>query len=81
MFGGAEFFEANFSYGTVTKQSFQGTFSLPLSPDLLTRGEITAFGLERDHSTFASCSEGLIGARALIRVSPHISFLVKYRQT
>ncbi|KAJ3922691.1 surface antigen-domain-containing protein [Lentinula edodes] len=65
--GGAETFEANMSLGTTTRKSFNTSFSLPITPDLNTYAEIGAFGLSRDYSTFASCSETLRGVKALVR--------------
>ncbi|KAJ6491389.1 surface antigen-domain-containing protein [Mycena vitilis] len=67
VFGGAETFEANLSFGTTTRTAFNATFTAPLTSDLNTYGEMHLFGLERDHSSFASCSEGLRGAKALVR--------------
>ncbi|KIK65641.1 hypothetical protein GYMLUDRAFT_39139 [Collybiopsis luxurians FD-317 M1] len=67
VFGGAETFEANMSLGTTTRKSFNGSLSLPITPDLNTYAEIGLFGLSKDYSTFASCSETLRGVRALIR--------------
>ncbi|KAJ3802709.1 mitochondrial protein [Lentinula aff. detonsa] len=67
VFGGAETFEASMSLGTTTRKSFNALFSLPITPDLSTYAEIGAFGLSRDYSTFASCSESLRGVKALVR--------------
>ncbi|KAJ7669263.1 surface antigen-domain-containing protein [Mycena polygramma] len=67
VFGGAETFEANLSFGTTTRRAFNATFTAPLTSDLNTYGEMHLFGLERDHSSFASCTEGLRGAKALVR--------------
>ncbi|KAJ7718585.1 bacterial surface antigen [Mycena maculata] len=67
VFGGAETFEANLSLGTTTRKAFNVTFTAPLTSDLNTYGEMHLFGLERDHSSFASCTEGLRGAKALVR--------------
>ncbi|KAJ7512571.1 surface antigen-domain-containing protein [Mycena galericulata] len=67
VFGGAETFEANLALGTTTRRSFNATFTAPLTSNLNTWGETQLFGLERDHSSFASCSEGLRGAKALVR--------------
>ncbi|GLB39335.1 putative surface antigen [Lyophyllum shimeji] len=67
VFGGAEVFEANVSFGTKTRRSFRASFTAPLTSDLQTHGEITAFGLERDHTSFASCTEGLRGVKAVVR--------------
>lgn len=69
VFGGAETFEANMSLGTTTRQSFNGSFSLPIMPDLNTYAEIGAFELSKDYSSFASCFESLRGVKALVRVS------------
>ncbi|KAJ7698731.1 surface antigen-domain-containing protein [Mycena rosella] len=66
-FGGAETFEANLALGTTTRRAFNASLSAPLTPSLRTYGELQLFGLERDHSSFASCTEGLRGARALVR--------------
>ncbi|KAJ7138464.1 surface antigen-domain-containing protein [Mycena crocata] len=67
VFGGAETFEANLSLGTTTRKAFNATFAAPLTSNLHTYGEMHLFGLERDHSSFASCTEGLRGAKALVR--------------
>ncbi|KAG5725897.1 SAM50-like protein SpAC17C9.06 [Termitomyces sp. T112] len=67
VFGGAEVFEANVSFGTKTRRSFRAAFTAPLTSSLGTYGEVTAFGLERDNSSFASCTEGLRGVKATIR--------------
>ncbi|KAJ7716259.1 surface antigen-domain-containing protein [Mycena maculata] len=67
VFGGAETFEANLSLGTITRKAFNATFTAPLTSDLNTYGEMHLFGLERDLSSFASCTEGLRGAKALVR--------------
>ncbi|KAJ4472138.1 surface antigen-domain-containing protein [Lentinula aciculospora] len=67
VFGGAETFEANMSLGTTTRKSFNTSISLPITPDLKTYAEIGAFGLSKDYSSFASCSESLRGVKALVR--------------
>ncbi|KAJ7033195.1 surface antigen-domain-containing protein [Mycena alexandri] len=67
VFGGAETFEANLSFGTTTRRAFNATFTAPLTSNLNTYGEMHLFGLERDHSSFASCTEALRGAKALVR--------------
>ncbi|KAJ7098370.1 surface antigen-domain-containing protein [Mycena epipterygia] len=67
VFGGAETFEANLSLGTTTRKAFNASFTAPLTSNLNTYGELHLFGLERDHSSFASCTEGLRGAKALVR--------------
>lgn len=69
VFGGAEFLEGHYSTGTKTRRSFNGLFSLPLSPSLRTRGQLSLFSLERDLSSFASCSESSHGLKAAINVS------------
>ncbi|KAG8935261.1 hypothetical protein FRC02_008396 [Tulasnella sp. 418] len=69
-FGGAETIEGNLSFGTKTKQAFQLRLEAPLvwlDNTLRTRGEISAFGLERDNSTFASSREGARGLKFSIR--------------
>ncbi|KAJ7484514.1 surface antigen-domain-containing protein [Mycena latifolia] len=66
-FGGAETLEANLALGTTTRRAFNASFNAPLTGSLRTYGELQLFGLERDHSSFASCTEGLRGARALVR--------------
>ncbi|KAJ7255225.1 surface antigen-domain-containing protein [Mycena rebaudengoi] len=67
VFGGAELFEANLSLGTTTRKAFNASLTAPLTSNLSTYGELMVFGLERDHSSFASCFEGLRGAKALVR--------------
>ncbi|KAF8170615.1 surface antigen-domain-containing protein [Mycena galopus ATCC 62051] len=72
VFGGAETLTANISHGTTTKMAFNGTFTAPLTSNLNTFGELHLFGHERDLSSFASCREGVRGAKALIR-SGHLA--------
>ncbi|KAG7096661.1 hypothetical protein E1B28_004076 [Marasmius oreades] len=67
VFGGAEALEANMSLGTTTRKSFHASFSAPITADLETFAELTAFGLQKDLSGFASCSEALRGVKALVR--------------
>ncbi|KAF5380197.1 hypothetical protein D9615_006161 [Tricholomella constricta] len=67
IFGGAEVFEANVSFGTKTRRSFRASLTAPLTSSLNAHGEITAFGLERDNSSFASSTEGLRGIKAIVR--------------
>ena len=70
MFGGAETFEANMSLGTKTKRAFRATLTAPLTPEMKAFGEIAAYGLEKDLTTYASCTEALRGVRGVLRVSP-----------
>ncbi|KAK7060187.1 hypothetical protein VNI00_000952 [Paramarasmius palmivorus] len=67
VFGGAETLEASMSLGTTTRKSFHGSFSAPITPDLDTVAELSAFGLQKDLSSFASCSEALRGIKAIVR--------------
>ncbi|KAJ6586583.1 surface antigen-domain-containing protein [Mycena sp. CBHHK59/15] len=67
VFGGAETFEANLSLGTTTRKAFNASLTAPLTSNLNTHGEMLLFGLEKDHSSFASCIEGIRGAKALVR--------------
>ncbi|KAI0318083.1 surface antigen-domain-containing protein [Amylostereum chailletii] len=67
VFGGAETLEANISVGTQTRRSFHGTFSAPLTSTLDTRGDISVYASDKDNTTFASCTEALRGARAVVR--------------
>ncbi|KAF9459123.1 surface antigen-domain-containing protein [Collybia nuda] len=67
VFGGAEVFEANVSFGTKTRRSFRASLTAPVTPDLATHAELTAYGLERDNSSFASSTEGLRGVKAVVR--------------
>ncbi|KAH7921552.1 hypothetical protein BV22DRAFT_1038526, partial [Leucogyrophana mollusca] len=67
VFGGAETFEANLSFGTKTRRSFHALLSAPLSPSLRTKGEISVFGLERDLTSYASSSEGSRGLKVAVR--------------
>jgi outer membrane protein insertion porin family len=69
VFGGAETLEAHMSFGTTTRRSFNAIFSAPLTSDLLTRGELSVFGMERDNTAFASSMEDLGGIKAEVRVS------------
>ncbi|KAG6811989.1 hypothetical protein H0H92_004954 [Tricholoma furcatifolium] len=67
IFGGAEVLEAHLSFGTKTKRSFRASLSAPLTSDLETYGELSAFGTEKDNSSFASCREDLRGLKAIVR--------------
>ncbi|PPR08247.1 hypothetical protein CVT24_001289 [Panaeolus cyanescens] len=67
VFGGAEVFEANVSTGTKTRRAFRGALTAPLTSDLKTYGELSAYGSERDLTAYASCHEALKGVRAVIR--------------
>ncbi|EDR02029.1 uncharacterized protein LACBIDRAFT_186162 [Laccaria bicolor S238N-H82] len=67
VFGGAETFTANLSLGTKTKRAFRASLVTPLTSDLDTFGEVNVYGLERDQSSYASCSEGLRGVKAVVR--------------
>ena len=69
VFGGAEIFEANIALGTKTRKSFRASLTTPITPDLDTNLEMTVFGLERDCSAYASCTEGTRGVKAIVRVS------------
>lgn len=69
VFGGAEIFEANLAFGTKTRRSYRASLTAPITPDLETHAELVAFGLERDCSTYASCTEGSRGIKAIVRVS------------
>ena len=68
VFGGAETFEANVSLGTKTRRSFRASLTTPLTPAMDTFAELSAYGLEKDLSTYASCTEGLRGLRTVVRV-------------
>jgi len=68
VFGGAETFEANVSFGTKTRRSFHAAFTAPLTRDLDTHGELSVFALDRDNTSYMSATETLRGARAVIRV-------------
>ncbi|KAK1226033.1 hypothetical protein PQX77_010992 [Marasmius sp. AFHP31] len=67
VFGGAETLEASMSLGTTTRRSFHASFAAPITPDLDTYAVLSAFGLQKDLSSFASCSEALRGIKALVR--------------
>ncbi|KAJ8086177.1 hypothetical protein PM082_005000 [Marasmius tenuissimus] len=67
VFGGAETLEASMSLGTTTRRSFHASFAAPITPDLDTYAVLSAFGLQKDLSSFASCSEALRGVKALVR--------------
>lgn len=69
VFGGAETLEGQVALGTQTRRSFHASLTAPLTASLLTHGTLSLFGLERDNSSFASCSEALRGVKAVIRVS------------
>jgi outer membrane protein insertion porin family len=68
VFGGGETFEANVSFGTQTRRSFNATFTAPVTRTLDTHGELSVFALDRDNTSFMSATETLRGARAVIRV-------------
>ncbi|TDL19639.1 mitochondrial protein [Rickenella mellea] len=67
VFGGAEVLEGSVSLGTRTRKAFNLSLSAPLTSSLKTRGELLAYGLERDYTSFASCVEGERGVKATIR--------------
>ena len=69
VFGGAEIFEANIALGTKTRKSFRASLTAPITSDLDTHAEMMVFGLERDCSTYASCTEGTRGVKVIVRVS------------
>lgn len=69
VFGGAEVFEANVSFGTKTKRSFRASLTAPITSDLETFAELSLFGLERDNTSYASCKEYLRGIKTVVRVS------------
>jgi outer membrane protein insertion porin family len=68
VFGGAETFEANVSLGTKTRRSFRASLTTPLTPAMDTFAELSAYGMEKDLTTYASCTEGLRGLRTVLRV-------------
>jgi outer membrane protein insertion porin family len=68
VFGGGERLEASVSTGTKTRRAFNGTFSAPLTPTLDTRAELSVYASDKDNTAFASCTELLRGARAVVRV-------------
>lgn len=57
------------SLGTKTRRAFRATLVTPLTPQMNAFGEIAAYGLERDLTSYASCTEGLKGVRGVLRVS------------
>ncbi|KAL1672467.1 surface antigen-domain-containing protein [Schizophyllum commune] len=67
VFGGAEMFDANVSFGTKTRRAFTASLTAPLTPDLDTSALLTAYGLQRDWTSFASCMEEQVGAKAAVR--------------
>jgi outer membrane protein insertion porin family len=69
LFGGAEVLEGQLAFGTQTRRSFHASLSAPLTPSLTTHGILSVFGMERDNTSYASCSEALRGVKAIIRVS------------
>ena len=68
VFGGAETFEANVSFGTKTRRSFHAAFTAPITRTFDTHGELSVFALDRDNTSYMSATETLRGARAVIRV-------------
>jgi len=69
VFGGAEMLEGQLALGNKTRRSFHASLTAPLTSTLLTHGTLSVFNLERDNSSYASCSEALHGIKAVIRVS------------
>ncbi|PPQ85020.1 hypothetical protein CVT25_010409 [Psilocybe cyanescens] len=67
VFGGAETFEANVSLGTQTRRAFRGSLTSPLTASMSAFGELSAYITDKDLSTYASCTEALRGARAVVR--------------
>lgn len=68
VFGGAETFEANMSLGTKTKRAFRAALTTPVTPQMKAFAELSAFGMEKDLTTYASCKEGVKGVRGVLRV-------------
>jgi outer membrane protein insertion porin family len=75
-FGGAETVEANVSFGTKTKSSFQIRLESPIptmpSPD--TKVDLSAFAADRDLTYFASCREATKGASAKVRTISRLGY-------
>ncbi|KAF8221118.1 hypothetical protein L208DRAFT_1455434 [Tricholoma matsutake] len=67
VFGGAEIFEAYLAFGTKTRKSFRASVTAPITSDLETHAELMVFGLDKDCSTYASCTEGSRGIKAIVR--------------
>ena len=72
VFGGAETLEGNASIGTQTRRSFKLGLSAPLTADMLTRGELSIYGLDRDNTAWASSKEALKGFKASAKVRPSL---------
>lgn len=71
-FGGAEILEGNLAFGTKTRRAFQLRLEAPLvaiDHSLRTRGEVSAFGLQRDNTSFASSVQDINGIKVALRVS------------
>ncbi|KAG8995249.1 hypothetical protein FRB94_009324 [Tulasnella sp. JGI-2019a] len=69
-FGGAETVEGNLAFGTKTRRAFQLSLEAPLlalDRSLRTRGEISAFGMQRDNTSFASSVQEVNGIKVAFR--------------
>ncbi|KAF7309495.1 Bac-surface-Ag domain-containing protein [Mycena indigotica] len=66
-FGGAEMLEANLTRGTTTRMAADASLIFPLTSSLNTWGQLQSYVFERDYSGFASCTEAVRGAKALVR--------------
>ncbi|KAF8264104.1 surface antigen-domain-containing protein [Lactarius quietus] len=59
VFGGAETFEANISFGTKTRRSFHAALTAPITHTLDTHGELSIFAHDRDNTSYMSATETL----------------------
>ena len=78
-FGSAETLEANASFGTRTKSAYAVTLDAPLDPrqpDV--HYEASAYALDRDMSSWASCREATKGAHLRVKVRRAFCFPKPY---
>jgi outer membrane protein insertion porin family len=67
-FGGAEVLEGSASFGMKTQHTYRLSLSAPLTANMLTRGEISAYAIDNDYHSWTSCKEGLKGVKAAVSV-------------
>ncbi|KAJ7089335.1 hypothetical protein B0H15DRAFT_840402 [Mycena belliarum] len=58
---------ALYAPGATMLREYNASFNVPLAVSHRTYGGLQLFGIEHDHSSFASCTESLRGARALVK--------------
>lgn len=62
------------SMGTKTKRAFRSSLTVPLTSNMNNVAEFSAYGLEKDLTSYASCFEGVKGLKAGWKVRNSLSF-------